>query len=98
MKEEPRLEFSLINSGQWIRETGWREPRNANTGRGAGCMMSLITVKVGIMNLPRIKRVSVSKTPRYLSPASARCWTFVFTLDNVSPKHKQSHDQLTGAR
>ena len=61
-------------------------------------MMSLIMTKVGIMNLPRIKRVSVSNTPRYLSPASARCWTFVFTLNNVSPEHRRPHDQLTGAR
>jgi len=57
--------------------------------------MSLIVMKVWGMNSPRIKRVSVSTTPRYLSPASARCWTFVFTLDKVS--HKRSHDQLTGA-
>ena len=40
--------------------------------------MSLMMV--GVVDLPRIKRVSVSTTPRYLSPASARCWTFVFTL------------------
>lgn len=57
--------------------------------------MSLIVMKVGGMNSPRIKRVSVSKTPRYLSPASARCWTFVFTLNKGTPECKRSHDQLT---
>lgn len=52
--------------------------------------MTSLVISVRIMNVPRIKRVSVSKTPRYLSPASARCWTFVFTLNNMSP-------ELTGA-